>query len=621
MKEALVITEFGGLNANQDRTTNDPRSPVWSLNVDPLSPRGSLRGIYGTNATTSPSLGGTWQGHAHVALRRNGTTRHVWHPGGTGDLNYYEYGDTEPTDLSSLTASNVRPSIVGDGEAAFIGLGNGASNKPYWYGYVNAKANMWGDTAVDVAAGWKLEEAEIKPPTVLECTAVSTPTEQGSGDIADGDYYIAYSFLYDGFQESPLYKVATADWTVSGGCQYLAGNGDLHAGNIKSKSERITHVNVYMGYDPTGAAGEPLLPYRLVDVLKWDDSRFNTSSVWSIAVYDPFAGPTYEENADQSQDLGQSIVHYNVGCTHQSRLVVGGCYVPDDTGYDYTNYVMFSRPLQYGVFDWTKDYVRLPEEPVALVSHNNMIYAFSEVNTYIINTNGIAPFLEQTIEGIGCQKEFMPLSTDRGLFHASDSQIYQDLRPIGFPVNNPSDSEFDSVHAINWAAETKTFPFVIYDYNTDCACFFTSTGYVYAYYLPTQSWYLWADSVSAAYAFVDETNKIWLLKRSGLSGGSFLDSSVARLAWRWESGRIAMGEENQEKWVYRYETETTSGTWPSGTSGLLLDDGSTHIDHDSNITGTNRINRWVKIKIYDSAGTGTFHSATIVFRRHRTPRT
>jgi hypothetical protein len=85
-------------------------------------------------------------------------------------------------------------------------------------------------------------------------------------------------------------------------------------------------------------------------------------------------------------------------------------------------YVFRSQPDNFFAFDWTSDFVILPEVPIAMASFNGRIYAWGKNNLYKIDPFSLV--IEDTFEGFSILNSNSFVVTEFGLFFMDSNNVY-----------------------------------------------------------------------------------------------------------------------------------------------------------------------------------------------------
>ena len=280
--------------------------------------------------------------------------------------------------------------------------------------------------------------------TVKDYSKVAIQTkalaESGTMGQNDATTFQSYkiSFLYDGFQESPL--SITPLQTVELGDEKYSVQVSIKIATT-NLSKRISHVNLYRA---EGTSTTPTTFYRLVKQIELDANWQDITSGAHQAIMGDHKEKTivdsgtllasYEAINNISEDLSTTTVHYGLSTQINGQHIVGDCY--HSVIEDPENYLFKSKPGNFDQFDYTKDFLRLPEKPTALASFAGRIYAFSENSTYRINPEGF--FIEDEFNGVGCIGKRAVTVTEYGMCFADENNIYlhdgRSPSPIAEPI-------------------------------------------------------------------------------------------------------------------------------------------------------------------------------------------
>ena len=440
-------------------------------------------------------------------------------------------------------------------------------------------------------------------------------------------YYYKTSYVYDGFQESPL-----GDMTVitSTGKQIEV---ELRVQNTSGISARVSHINLYMA-DSAGDASSPEGFYRYV-------STFELDTTWN-SVSDPAEDPdwgsyynrhynhstgitaSYEARVGISEVLDSTIVNYGLSAELNSQLFVARCYHKDVT--DASNYLFKSKPYNYDQFDWTTDFLILPTYPTAIASFNGRIYVFDENNMYRIEPNNM--YIEDVKEGVGCLSQYSVCVTDYGMCFADKHYVYlfdgNQTIPISMKISKGgslSDSwdNLDTAHSPRIAFHNKLKSFLITFKNS-------TTYYVWAYNVVKRRWDYWrpfsihgaSDNTAEPKGFFYGKDGEVLFSCNNNMYDMLADSTNKR-SFDWHSKQLTLGQDTQVK---RFNNFSLSGS-PSGSLGtnvnIKVDDGSvTETANDGSNGYTNFIINTKSGKTVQwllSSQSGTVDALGVVYRR------
>lgn len=416
-----------------------------------------------------------------------------------------------------------------------------------------------------------------------------------TGDAVEsqGPDYIYYSFslVFDGHQESPLSTSlgssvdSNSGWTVQTNKDAL--NIKIVINDIKNVSRRVSHINIYRSKNRKDVPFAKAF-YQLVQQVSLDDVRWvedgTTSDKWSCTIADSGrASETYETRTGVSELLENTMPHYGISAEGDGYLFVSQAW--HQSLDEATNYIFRSKPGKFSVFDWSTDYLELPEYPSAISYYNGKLFAFSQSTTYMINPRTL--IIEETFLQAGCLSNDTVVSSDYGMFWADNKSIwlYQGakIQNVGLPIEqgmNASyrnrDNRADSVH-------------VEFDALTKCFCVFhkpkkeytTLTGdsvnegqlvensyqaAIWAFHIEKKRWDYWVltDNVDnlklgkpTFSTCRDWDGGIVYINKHGLFQ---LGTSEYRKAWHWISKNFVMGYPTLDKRFYKLRAVSQNGT-------------------------------------------------------------
>lgn len=406
------------------------------------------------------------------------------------------------------------------------------------------------------------------------------------------DYlYYSFSLVYDGHQESPLSSSlgssvdSNSGWTVQTNKDSL--NVKIVINDIKNISKRVSHINIYRSKNRTDVPFAKAF-YQLVEQISLDDVRWvedgSIEDKWTCTIVDlGKTGETYETRTGVSELLENTMPHYGLSTEGDGYLFVSQAW--HQSLDEATNYIFRSKPGKYSVFDWSSDFVELPEYPSALSYYNGKLFAFSDSTTYLINPRTLV--IEETFLQAGCLSNSAIVSSDYGMFWADKKSIwlYQGARiqNIGLPIEQGMDSSYRNRHDIADSVHVE------FDALSKCFCVFhkpkrqyttltgsdvndgqlTESSYqaaVWAYHIEKQRWDYWVltDNVDDAklgkstYATCRDYNGgVFYINKHGLFQ---LGASNYRKAWHWISKNFVMGYPTLDKRFYKLRAVSQNGT-------------------------------------------------------------
>jgi hypothetical protein len=415
-------------------------------------------------------------------------------------------------------------------------------------------------------------------------------------------YYYKTSFLYDGYQESPLGDDFVD--TNSGGENY---DVVLYIRNISNLSSRVSHVNLYRAEG--GSDTTPIGYYRLVKSIALDHTWIKSTDVHGEDYYEytyvdiGTVGASYDALAGVSEAIDNTIINYSLSAQlNNSLFVCKGYHALID---DSENFLFKSKPYNFDQFDWSQDLLRLPTEPTALASFNGRIFAFDENNTYRIEPNNL--YIEDTFEGVGCIGPDAICVTEYGTCLADKNNIYLHDGRQPIPIGNA----ILRGYTISWENKSSSFvPKVMFDAERNAFVIFmevASSYYAWVYTLSRKRWDLWAAShpkgilsgKNGEMFISDGTNLIY-----------YLGSTTETDNWTWQSKKLTMGTDTQDKIFKR--TRITFSDSPSDcldtvttSSGTITGSNKVYADDSDNAkytySGDNRKGKWIQYTISDES--------------------
>jgi len=273
----------------------------------------------------------------------------------------------------------------------------------------------------------------------------STTPNAKIGFKANSTQFYKVSFLYDGYQESPL----SDDFQFAG----VATNGKgvsvkVEIRNITDLNRRVSHVCLYRAdADNVNDFVQESGFYRLVDVMKLDTSWTleEESGIWSDYRFKKItdnnkAGASYDARTGISEVLTGTTPNYSLSTQLNNTHFIAN--IKQESLGELNNYILKSKPLRFNQFNYLEDFLALPTKPTAIQGFNGRLYAFDENRTYRIEPNNF--YIEDIYEGVGCRNADSVIVTEYGMFFADKNNIYmhdgQRPHPIGNPILRGDDA-------------------------------------------------------------------------------------------------------------------------------------------------------------------------------------
>jgi len=250
-------------------------------------------------------------------------------------------------------------------------------------------------------------------------------------------YFYKIALVYDGYQESPLTRGLGVVPATSANTKDVT----ITISKIAELDPRITHISVYRASGTFASAEDSA--YELIKSVNMTDTGWTSSYTFAF-VDDKLANTygSYEAINGISEDLNRTIVNYTVSTDLNGYLFVGNASIPD-IAEDASNHIFRSKPNKYSVFDWSNDYLILPDKPLALVPYLGRLFAFTHNTMYRINPDNL--YIEDSYVIGEIYGEKAVLSNDYGMCFATNTGVYlydgKGLKPISKPIDRAPDGD------------------------------------------------------------------------------------------------------------------------------------------------------------------------------------
>ena len=239
--------------------------------------------------------------------------------------------------------------------------------------------------------------------------------------------YYNMSFLYDGYQEGPLMNTAvTHKVDTTHGCDTM--NLQL---NIGTFNPRITAVQVYRKNDPREK-------YRLVKQVELNNewtiqpaidgvedanlsaTAFMQSGITTSLLDEGKKGISYEALTGMPETLTDTIVDYSESEPLNGYLFV--CNAKHKHVDNAEKFIFRSQAGKFSIFNWSQDYIGLPERVHTLKAAYNRLYAFSSKTMYQIDPH--AMIVEAVHDGFGIAGQSSVAIADGTMYIANKNGVY-----------------------------------------------------------------------------------------------------------------------------------------------------------------------------------------------------
>jgi len=429
-------------------------------------------------------------------------------------------------------------------------------------------------------------------------------TGSGENFVSGKSYFYTHSFIYNNLEESPLAIDYAARFTIE---DSATSNILTLALDSSELDTRITGINIYVASGEANATS-PNEEYRLLKSISLVGGAWRVSGTTATTkiIDDGIRRTTYSENTGIYETESDLHVGYKVGAVVNNELFVGDCY-QEGLSTDAANMIFKSKPFRYNVFDWSNEYLKLPDTPIAMVGFEGRLYIFMRNTIYRINPDGF--FVEDIINNIGIINSDALVITDSGLYWSDDTNAYSlsqgKINPISFPINY-------SVQ--NWHGQSYSYHFVGFDSSRYAImfCFASSTQIVvWTYNTILTRWDKYVLPITNAYSiFTGVEGEVYI---GTSTSPKELFSSSSELAWYWISKNEDFGDNTQSKIFYKIDvlSEGTvviyysidDETFQSITSGA-----------DIQSAGAWREGARLKLKFDCPSGVGKVRDVRVVYR-------
>ena len=280
------------------------------------------------------------------------------------------------------------------------------------------------------------------------------------------------SFLYDGYQESPLGNATSIHLTEDSNITVTITMGNMV--DLRKEFARVTHVKIYRATNNIHQAAnpEPIGNYRFIKQLRLTggegfsrDTEFNNET-WVAEFTDANkASYSYESATGISEVFTDTSLKYSISCQINNFHIVGKASSTLDPDIS-DNMIFKSRAYNYDQFNILTDRLMLPFTPTALATFQGRIWAFDKSRVCKIEPNQF--YIEDTYPSSGCVDPKAIITTEYGMFFADDSNIYLHNGQKPTSISEPID-----FGTYGWSNRDKSVtPVAVWDSNEKKAIFF-----------------------------------------------------------------------------------------------------------------------------------------------------
>ena len=257
-------------------------------------------------------------------------------------------------------------------------------------------------------------------------------TESSAANWGDDTISVVYSasFEADGFQDSGLGQILLSETVDSNNSEnpiHLTIKIQCFNSKYELYNVRLTGINIFRRVTPIGMS-EAATEFTLVKYISFRED-FSVKSEENGNYYREFtvkdsndAGVSYTALTGMSELIENSSLNYKLSTIIGSYHFVANAYV-NQTGETVEQTIFRSQPAKFDMFDWSVDFITLPEVPNAIQGFKGRLYAFSDSKMYTIEPNTLQVL--DVFEGGGCfGPRAVAISDEYGMLFVSKNNIY-----------------------------------------------------------------------------------------------------------------------------------------------------------------------------------------------------
>ena len=457
--------------------------------------------------------------------------------------------------------------------------------------------------------------------------------------VANTGYFYRYSFVYDGFQESPL-GAARHIWSIGKQVELpFTFNTDnlparvtairiYRATSISSTNRELGGFYHFLGeIDLTTAEASSLSDtssYRdgISSAVNEGDEMSSTSHFKLVSFTDSGpSGVTYETMSGILEGMTDSNVQYKLSTQLNNSLFVANCkHHSQDNA---SNILYKSLPYKPSLINWALDFVRLPFVPTAIQAFNGRIYVFSENETLRIDPHNM--FIEDSFNGAGCLGPDAVSVSEFGMCYCDNNNIYHTTGGTPVPIGDSILTGDASRGYLDLLDTSSYSPKIIFESRRKCFIIYLTTSLAWSYNVVRQAWNIWTNP-NLKGVLNGKKGEVLGAYTSGDDLYDMYSSATLKSDWYWTSKRMSMRHKTQKKKFYEATVAYTgdgSGDTPTVTVYYDYATGATSTTDggsESNIVKRDLAKekkRLIQLKIQPGDATTEVDSVGITFRRFR----
>ena len=418
---------------------------------------------------------------------------------------------------------------------------------------------------------------KINSPALLSLVDFE-PGDETNPEFPGGKVYYKFSFLYDGFQESPL-SFNAFPITLEENASLLRLKLTVSADSLEINT-RVTHLNIYRRNNSKEL-------YRLVKSvnLNLGKESWGEEDGYKILNFnDEERTASYEGINGIPESLHDFTPNYRLSCQLNDFLFIGGIYHNNVEEGDHL--ILRSKQGRFSVFDWSNDFLDIPTKPIAMASFANRIWVFDSNNIYKINPTGL--YIENRTEGIGILNSESFIVTDMGMFWCDRNNIYkhdgEKINQIGTSIlKNHANPEWQIgyLDAVNKSEKLGYTPKIGYDPINQCIYIslqgFSKSllsyrkydGRIYSYDIKQDRWDYY-DSPAVKTMATDNNGDV--LMSDGFQIYNFRRNKKAPKSFSWDSKSFQLGSANYKKTLKTLKFNGDLCLWRFNNSANLINE-------------------------------------------------
>ena len=541
------------------QATNDVYCPV-TISQDGSESKQTLGIWYRAQFTETPSTQGFLNGM---------TTREYPYYVFDRFWNYWSVDENTGFDRGGNTANQFI--TEGWGSTAGVSANFDNADDAYPTGYEGGQTN----NALLTTSGAHVKKSS---PALLALEG-NDPDAIENPEFPPGQVYYKFSFLYDGFQESPL-SLNAFPIDVEEASSLLRLKLTISSAEDLGLNSRVTHLNIYRKNNPK----ELYRLVRSVNLSNNKDSWTDEDGYKVLNFNDEQRMASYEGINGVPESLTNFTPNYRLSCQLNDFLFVGGIYHPNIEDGDHL--LLRSKQGRFSVFDWSNDFLDIPTKPVAMAAFANRIWVFDNNNIFKINPTGL--YIEDRTEGIGILNSDSYIVTDMGMFWCDRNNIYkhdgQKINQIGTSIlKNHANPEWQLgyVDAVNKSEKLGYTPRIGYDPINQCIYIsvqgFSKSllsykkydGRIYSYDIKQDRWDYY-DSPAVKTMTTDSAGNV--LMSDGFQIYNYRRDKKAPKSFSWDSKTFQLGSANYKKTLKSLKFNGDLCLWRFNNSANLINE-------------------------------------------------